>query len=49
MLQQLQLQAMAGVPKIPAVPVVDQAKLVKPLQPFIDMGKKVATGSVSCA
>jgi hypothetical protein len=35
-------------PAAPAIPVVDQPKLVKMLSPFIDRGKGVANGSVSC-
>jgi hypothetical protein len=30
------------------LPPVDQSKMSKSLQPFIDLGKKVATGEVSC-
>ncbi len=35
-------------PQAPAVPAIDQPKMVKTLSPFIDLGKKVANGSVSC-
>ena len=42
-LQQAQLPTVSA-----DVPAVDQAKLVKPLTPYIDLGKKVANGSVSC-
>jgi hypothetical protein len=30
------------------IPQLDQSKLVKPLAPFLDLGKGVANGSVSC-
>jgi len=45
MLQQLQQPA---IPPQPAVPVVDQPKLMKPLLPFINLGKGVASGTVKC-
>jgi hypothetical protein len=32
----------------PAIPVVDQPKLMKSLSPFIDLGKGVANGDVTC-
>lgn len=34
-------------PQLP-VPVVDQAKLVKPLAPMLDLGKGVASGKIKC-
>jgi hypothetical protein len=41
----LQLQK----PQVPPVPViVDQLKLVKPLAPFLELGKGVASGTVTC-
>lgn len=33
---------------LPPIPVVDQLKLVKPLLPFLDLGKGVACGSIKC-
>lgn len=33
---------------IPPIPVLDQLKLVKPLLPFLDIGKGVAGGSIKC-
>jgi uncharacterized protein DUF6931 len=44
---QLQLQQ-PQLPPQPAVPVVNQPKLMKPLLPFIDLGKGVARGTVKC-
>jgi hypothetical protein len=38
-------------PKVPAqpdIPVVDQPQLMKTLSPFIDLGKAVANGKVTC-
>ena len=35
-------------PSQPAIPVVDQPKLMKMLYPFIDLGKGVADGKVTC-
>jgi hypothetical protein len=32
----------------PTIPVVDQPKLMKMLYPFIDLGKGVAEGKVTC-
>jgi len=43
----LQLQK-PPVPLPPPVPVVNQPKLMKPLLPFIDLGKGVARGTVKC-
>jgi hypothetical protein len=37
-----------GSPVAPPVPVVDQPKLMKMLFPFIDLGKGVANGTVTC-
>jgi hypothetical protein len=36
------------IPAQPAIPVVDQSKLMKTLCPFIDLGKGVANGDVTC-
>ncbi len=36
------------VPTAPAVPALDQPKLMKLLFPFIDLGKGVANGTVTC-
>jgi hypothetical protein len=36
------------IPVPPPVPVIDQPKLMKMLFPFIDLGKNVANGSVTC-
>jgi uncharacterized protein DUF6931 len=36
------------IPVLPALPVLDQPKLMKLLFPFIDLGKGVANGSVTC-
>jgi hypothetical protein len=35
-------------PVLPPIPVVDQPKLMKMLFPFIDLGKGVASGTVTC-
>jgi hypothetical protein len=35
-------------PPVPPIPVLDQPALMKPLLPFIDLGKLVACGKVSC-
>jgi hypothetical protein len=36
------------VPVVPPIPGIDQPKLMKMLFPFIDLGKGVANGSVTC-
>jgi hypothetical protein len=33
---------------MPEIPVIDQPKLVKPLLPFLDLGKGVASGKIKC-
>ncbi len=43
----LQLQK-PKIPAIPQLPALDQPKLMKPLLPFIDLGKRVARGDVKC-
>jgi hypothetical protein len=40
--------AAAKMPTQPAIPAVDQPKLMKTLSPFIDLGKDVANGKVTC-
>jgi hypothetical protein len=34
--------------QMPQMPTLDQAKLVKPMAPFLNLGKGVANGSVKC-
>jgi|SRR6516225_8642686 hypothetical protein len=46
--QMLLAIAAAKVPTQPAIPAVDQPKLMKTLSPFIDLGKDVANGKVTC-
>ena len=35
-------------PQLPALPAIDQPKLMKLLFPFIDLGKGVALGKIRC-
>jgi hypothetical protein len=35
-------------PPVPPLPVLEQPKLMKILLPFIDIGKLVACGKISC-
>jgi len=47
LLAQLQKPQLPQAPQM-AAPVVDQPKMMKPLAPFIDLGKGVAKGTVKC-
>jgi hypothetical protein len=49
MLLALQAPQLPQVPAQPSVPVVDQPALMKMLSPFIDLGKGVASGTVTCS
>ncbi|HXU77099.1 MAG TPA: hypothetical protein VN794_11045 [Methylomirabilota bacterium] len=48
MLLALQQPQVPQIPLMPPIPIIDQPKLMKMLFPFIDLGKGVASGTVTC-
>lgn len=48
MLLSLQRPQVPQIPQAPSSPTIDQPKLMKSLSPFIDLGKGVASGKVTC-